>query len=343
MTTHHLSPIRVGFLLVPQFALMSYASSVEPLRAANRLSGRRPVRLARLLAGRRGRPRLQRCHDPAGPPGRGAGRSGPASGRRGRRRRSASIIPQPSPGSAPWRAAAPGSAASRAGRICWRAPGVLAGYRCTLHWEYIPGFVEQFPSLDVTGKLYEIDRDRLTCSGGVAALDMMHVLIEADHGAALAAAVSERYMHTSVRGGGDPQRMSPRERLGVAHPKLLAVAERMGEALEIAAVAQVARRPRRRVGAPARTAVPRPARQHDPCILSRPSPATGAPAPATHPAVDSRSRGGHRLREREPFFPRLFRALRTFADRRSAVRSKPVRSRRAFSQAASSRRSRTFT
>ena len=31
---------RVGFLLLPDFALMSYASAVEPLRAANRLAGR---------------------------------------------------------------------------------------------------------------------------------------------------------------------------------------------------------------------------------------------------------------------------------------------------------------
>ena len=33
-------PMRVGFLLLPDFALMSYASAVEPLRAANRLAGR---------------------------------------------------------------------------------------------------------------------------------------------------------------------------------------------------------------------------------------------------------------------------------------------------------------
>src|SRR3954451_8113619 len=31
---------RVGFLLLPDFALMSYASAIEPLRAANALAGR---------------------------------------------------------------------------------------------------------------------------------------------------------------------------------------------------------------------------------------------------------------------------------------------------------------
>ena len=34
------SPQTVGFLLVPGFALMSYAAAIEPLRAANLLSGR---------------------------------------------------------------------------------------------------------------------------------------------------------------------------------------------------------------------------------------------------------------------------------------------------------------
>ncbi|MBE3096389.1 MAG: AraC family transcriptional regulator, partial [Planctomycetes bacterium] len=34
----------VGFLLVPEFALMSYAAAVEPLRAANLISGRQLYR-----------------------------------------------------------------------------------------------------------------------------------------------------------------------------------------------------------------------------------------------------------------------------------------------------------
>ncbi len=33
-------PRQIGFLLVPGFSLLSYASTIEPLRAANRLSGR---------------------------------------------------------------------------------------------------------------------------------------------------------------------------------------------------------------------------------------------------------------------------------------------------------------
>jgi transcriptional regulator GlxA family with amidase domain len=52
-------PIRsVGFLLIPDFALISYASVVEPLRAANQLAGRTLYSGGtRLLATRRRSPR----------------------------------------------------------------------------------------------------------------------------------------------------------------------------------------------------------------------------------------------------------------------------------------------
>ena len=36
----------VGFILIPGFALMSYASATEPLRAANLLAGREIYRIA---------------------------------------------------------------------------------------------------------------------------------------------------------------------------------------------------------------------------------------------------------------------------------------------------------
>src|SRR5579863_2539892 len=32
-------PVRIAFLLVPRFSMMAFAAGVEPLRAANRLSG----------------------------------------------------------------------------------------------------------------------------------------------------------------------------------------------------------------------------------------------------------------------------------------------------------------
>jgi transcriptional regulator GlxA family with amidase domain len=49
----------------------------------------------------------------------------------------------------------------------------------------------------------------------------MHALIERAHGHDLAAAVSEWYLHTEVRLGSGPQRMTLRERFGVSNIKLL--------------------------------------------------------------------------------------------------------------------------
>ena len=99
--------------------------------------------------------------------------------------------------------------------------GLLDGYRATIHWEHLPAFSEEFPHVSVERNLFVIDRDRLTCAGGIAALDLMHALIERDHGHDLAAAVSEWYLHTEVRSGSVPQRMTLRERFGVSNPKLL--------------------------------------------------------------------------------------------------------------------------
>lgn len=99
--------------------------------------------------------------------------------------------------------------------------GILDGYRFTIHWEHAPAFLEEFPDLDLRRSLYEIDRDRLTTSGGSSALDMMHAVIAREHGAELAIAVSDWFLQTHVREAGGPQRMPLRERLGVTSAPLL--------------------------------------------------------------------------------------------------------------------------
>jgi len=79
--------------------------------------------------------------------------------------------------------------------------GLLTGYRCTIHWESRPAFKEDFPLLDCTNNLFEIDRNRLTCSGGTAAMDLMLFLIEQKHGRELAGAVANQFHHERIREG----------------------------------------------------------------------------------------------------------------------------------------------
>jgi transcriptional regulator GlxA family with amidase domain len=110
--------------------------------------------------------------------------------------------------------------------------GLLDGHRCTIHWENLASFLEDFPDVEVTAELFEIDRHRFTCSGGTAAIDLMLNVISRQHGHELAAAVADQLMHERIRDEHDHQRMSLPARLGVRHPKLLSVIELMEQNLE---------------------------------------------------------------------------------------------------------------
>lgn len=103
--------------------------------------------------------------------------------------------------------------------------GLLNGYRCTVHWENLAAFKEEFPRINVSAEVFEIDRDRVTCSGGTAVLDLMLELIGARLGRPLAARVADACILDRIRSRGDPQRMPLRLRVGVSHPKLLRAIE----------------------------------------------------------------------------------------------------------------------
>ncbi|MFD1300272.1 GlxA family transcriptional regulator [Methylobacterium marchantiae] len=111
--------------------------------------------------------------------------------------------------------------------------GLLAHRRCTLHWEHVPAFEERYPEIEVVRSLFEIQGDRVTCSGGIAALDLMLHLIERDHGAGLAAGVGDWFLHDQIREGLSPQRMDLRLRLGIRDPRLLRVLATMEANLEL--------------------------------------------------------------------------------------------------------------
>ena len=66
--------------------------------------------------------------------------------------------------------------------------GLLDGFRCTIHWQNIASLREEFPAIEVTSDIYEIDRNRWTCAGGTAALDMMLRFIAEQGGLGLSAA-----------------------------------------------------------------------------------------------------------------------------------------------------------
>jgi transcriptional regulator GlxA family with amidase domain len=112
------------------------------------------------------------------------------------------------------------------------AAGLLKGYRATMHWENAPAFHELYPDVEITSSLFEFDRDRITCAGGTAAIDMMLDVIEADHGREVAVRVSEHFIHKQIRKGTERQRTDIPQRFAVHHPKIVQAIRMMEQEIE---------------------------------------------------------------------------------------------------------------
>ncbi|WP_085590235.1 GlxA family transcriptional regulator [Thalassospira sp. MCCC 1A01428] len=65
--------------------------------------------------------------------------------------------------------------------------GLLDGYRCCVSWFHHSDFMEQFDGLDpVADQIFVVDRDRLTCSGGVSSAHLAAYLVDKHVGRAQA-------------------------------------------------------------------------------------------------------------------------------------------------------------
>lgn len=224
-------PVSVGFLLIPNFSMLAFASAIEPLRAANRMSG--TELFSWVISSPSGQPTeasngvvvdvdgapdmLSNCRLVFVCAGLDVKSYSDKESLNVIRRldRNGAII-----------------GAICTGTYLMAAAGLLEGRRCTIHWENIDGLAEEFPLLEITNELFEIDDTRVTCSGGTASLDMILYLIGQVHGQSLAAQVSDQFIHDRIRDPSDRQRMELRSRLGVSHPKLLAVVALMEQGLE---------------------------------------------------------------------------------------------------------------
>ena len=225
------APLEIDFILVPNFSMMAFTSAVEPLRSANR-TAERTLYQWRILS---------RDGDPVTASNgievltsssiASVTRSKVAilvSGIEVQNHEDERIF------AFMRRMARQGAmiGALCTGSYLLARAGLLDNRRCAIHWENLSGFAEEFPEIEVSSNIYEIDRDRVTCSGGTAALDMMLHLIGRQHGQAIANDVSEQFIHDRIREPHDHKRMELRTRLGVSHPKLIAVISEMEGNLE---------------------------------------------------------------------------------------------------------------
>ncbi|WP_068309579.1 GlxA family transcriptional regulator [Aliiruegeria sabulilitoris] len=110
--------------------------------------------------------------------------------------------------------------------------GLLDGKRATIHWENQDSFVEEFDEVTLTKSVFVKDGNRITTAGGTASIDLMLKIIADDHGEELAGAVADQLIYSAIRTDQDTQRLSIPTRIGVRHPKLSQVIQIMEQNLE---------------------------------------------------------------------------------------------------------------
>ncbi len=237
-------PIRIGFLLLPNYSMIAFANAVEVLRMANRISGRNlyahhvcgaagpetscsnglSVRAEATLA------ELDACEIVFVCGGIEVQAATSDAVRRDLRQRAA--------------------ARQRLGSLCTgsyalASAGLLNGYRCAIHWDGQAATRETFGKVQFVDEIFVIDRDRYTASGGTAPLYLLLQLVEQQFGNPLALAISEQFILDRVRPATDRQRLPQPGSIGPGYQHLAAAVEIMAANIdEPLSLAQVATRVR---------------------------------------------------------------------------------------------------
>jgi len=91
------------------------------------------------------------------------------------------------------------------GSVVLARAGLLDRHRFTVHWHHYDDFESMAGPWLLERRLFIIDRSRYTCAGGSAPLDMMHAIIARDHGIAFAQKISNWFIQTEIRNADAPQ------------------------------------------------------------------------------------------------------------------------------------------
>jgi transcriptional regulator GlxA family with amidase domain len=216
-------PFRIGFLLINEFALMSFSAVIEPLRAANLISEKILYKIDYFSI---------------------TGNSSKSSS--GAVVNATAKLDETSNMDILFVVAGFGSVSFKnesifkllrklnkqgvflggvsGGPVILAYAGVMRNRRLTVHWEHASALRESMPDLIIERSLYVKDRDRYTCAGGIAPMDMMNTILTEHHGAKFAQKVSDWFIHTEIRPSAGPQRSGLTERYPAAtQPVILAI------------------------------------------------------------------------------------------------------------------------
>lgn len=242
------TPYRVGFLLIDNFTLIALATAVEPLRVANTLVGSELYSWKLLTAdggsvhasdgmevmpdaGLGGDDRFDLVMVVAGVNVFQSFSSAEVRWLRQQARRHVVL-----------------------GAVCTGAyvlakAGLLDGYSCSAHWECLEAIQEQFPGIQTNNRLFTLQRERMTCTGGTVPMHMMLSFLARRHGRELSNAISHMFVCDRLREESEQQPVSMLPRLACSQPRLAEVAQLMEanieepiELNELAALAGTSRR-----------------------------------------------------------------------------------------------------
>ena len=196
-------PLTLALLVLPQSSILEVASTLDPLRSANRHLGTDTYRWRVVSPDGRAVPLTCGIELPSNGPlaaAEGADALVVIAGFQQWQMATAALIRELSR-MAPHFAAV---GAIDAGSWVLARAGLLGGHRATVHWEDLEDFATAHPKIDVVPDRFVIDKNRLTAGGAAPAIDLMLHLIRARHGAALALQVAASFI-TTARDGAEPQ------------------------------------------------------------------------------------------------------------------------------------------
>ena len=197
-------PLRVSVLVLQESSMMSVAAVIDPLRAANRVSGH--SMFEREILSLDGEPVVLTCALPLAVEGRLDDRTGGdllviIGGFNQRSHVNSASLARIKTAISNFKVVA----GVEAGTWILGRAGMLNGKKATTHWEDFEIFAEAFPDVDVQTDRFVVDGNIMTCGGASPALDMMLNLIRQRHGTPLALSAASVFIYDEVHVHSDAQ------------------------------------------------------------------------------------------------------------------------------------------
>ncbi len=223
------SPLNIFVIVMPSFNLAATVNFIDPFRAANYLDGRAHFRW--VLAST------------------GGGAAVASNGMTVETKALAALegeCPDIVIVSSSWTPEAHASPALQSFLRRWARAGVtlgaldtgafilaklrlLAGRRATVHYEHLDAFKELYPEVQVSDQLFVFDGDRITCCGGMAAMEFSLHIIRRTRDETLANGAARYLFQERLRTLGARQNAYPTEPVGSTVPVLIRKAVRVME------------------------------------------------------------------------------------------------------------------